>query len=72
MDAAELGQYDLKNLISHPKFGFQTLEVSKIVPLSYDCKHLYLVLKRFSSILISFLDSRRLVSVCLNINWCYG
>ena len=33
MDAAELWQYDLKNLISHTKFGFQILEMSEIVPM---------------------------------------
>ena len=32
MDAAELWQYDLKNLIFHVKFGFQILEMSEIVP----------------------------------------
>ena len=32
MDAAEVGQYDLKNLIFLTKFGFQILEMSEIVP----------------------------------------
>ena len=69
MDAAELWQYDLKNLIFHTKFGFQILEMSEIVPMPYP---ICLLKMFFEYILISFWAIWRMCLVCLNINWCYG